>query len=66
MNRFINIHRYAIMIMPMNHEGTISNTAAGKTSSQKNKSCALDWMLGHLTKNQKETQFVMTQNQTAF
>ena len=54
------------MIMPMNHEGTISNTAAGKTSSQKNKSCALDWMLGHLTKNQKEIQFVMTQNQTAF
>ena len=52
--------------MLMNHEGTISNVAAGKISSQENKSCALDWMLGHLTKNQKEIQFVMTQNQTAF
>ena len=53
------------MIMLMNHEGTISTTAAGKASSKEKKSYTWDWLLGHLTKNQKEIQFVMTQNQTS-
>ena len=51
--------------MSMNHEGTISTTAASKVSSKQKKSCSSERMLVHLTKYQKEIQFVMTQNQTA-
>ena len=43
------------------------NTTAGggKASSKEKKSCASDWLLGHLTKGQKEIPFAMTQNQAA-
>ena len=39
--------------MSMNHEGTISTTAAGKASSKEKKRYASDWLLGHLTKEQR-------------
>ena len=42
-----------------------TTAAGGKASSKEKKSCASDWLLGHLTKSQKEIQFVMTQNQAA-
>ena len=42
-----------------------ATAAGGKASSKEKKSCASDWLLGHLTKSQKEIQFVMTQNQAA-
>ena len=43
------------------------NTAygGGEASSKEKKNCAWDWLLGHLTKGQKEIPFVMTQNQAA-
>lgn len=51
--------------MPMNHEGTSSTNAAGKASSKKKENYALDQLLGHLAKNQKDIQFAMTKNQNA-
>ena len=64
LSRVMN-HHPKILILPMDHEGTIL-TLLLLVKHHQNKSCSSDWLLGHLTKDQKEIQFVITQKQTAW